>query len=95
MGEPVREKDRRLWPHLKGTTERVAPARVVVLAPAATAKDVAVRAPGAVEAETVWPQLEERMVAVADEAPLLTEEIQCGAGFSLDEFRRGCSACRS
>ncbi len=96
MGELVREKDRRPSPHLKEATERVVLAREVVLAPAA-AKDVAVGDPGAVEAETVWPQLEEGMVAVAmaGDAPLPTEEIQCGAGFSLDEFRRGCSACRS
>ncbi len=49
MGEPVREKDQRPSPHLKEATEQVVPAREVVLAPAA-AKDVAVRAPGAVEA---------------------------------------------
>ena len=94
MEEAVIERVQRQWPRLEEETEGVALWRLVALAPART-EDLETQLPGHVEAMMVSPQLlEEQMVAVVvmvvmDGALLLVGGIQCGDGFSPDEFRRG------
>jgi hypothetical protein len=89
--ESVIERVQQQWPRLEEETAGVAPWRLAALAPI-RAEDLETQLPGHVEEEVVSPQLlEEQVVAVVvrDGALLLVGGIQCGDGFSPDEFRRG------
>jgi hypothetical protein len=86
--ESVVERSQRQWPRPEEETEGMVSWRLVALAPART-KDLGARVPGNVEEKTAWPLLLEEGVAVEDGVLLLVGEIQCGGGFSPNEFRRG------
>jgi hypothetical protein len=86
----VIERVQRQWPRLEEEMEGVVPWRLVALVPA-RAEGLETQLPGHVEEVGVSPQppAEQVVAVVVDGALLLVGGIQCGDGFSPDEFRRG------